>query len=147
MDICPTAIISLSAKLDRTNPSGIHIGSRTYIAFGAAILAHDMCRSLRKDTWIGSDCFVGARAVILPGVSVSSGSIVAAGAVVTKNVPAGSIVAGNPARVIRSGIMVGPFGIMAAEPPNAHERPDRVGQGESSPDSASKAACLEATIG
>lgn len=112
MDICPTSVISLSAKLDRTHPRGIHVGSDCYIAFQAAILSHDMCRALRADTYIGPNCFIGGRAIVLPGLTVGAGSIVAAGAVVTKDVPPASIVAGNPARVIRSGIRVGRFGIL-----------------------------------
>lgn len=118
MEVCPTSVISLSAKLDRTNPTGVHIGSNCYIAFGATILTHDMCRAFRADTYIGSNCFIGGRAIILPGVRVGDGSIVAAGAVVTKNVPPGSIVAGNPARVIRSGISVGRFGVIKATEPS-----------------------------
>jgi len=47
---------------------------------------------------IGSGCFVGARALILPGVTLGPEVFVAAGAVVTTSVPAGAVVAGNPAR-------------------------------------------------
>lgn len=50
---------------------------------------------------IGNDVWVGAGAIILSGVNICDGAIVAAGAVVTKDVPAYSIVGGNPARVIR----------------------------------------------
>ncbi|MCB8888157.1 acyltransferase [Vreelandella malpeensis] len=47
-------------------------------------------------------CWIGSRAIILPQVNeIGEGAIVAAGAVVTKNVPAFSIVAGNPAKIIR----------------------------------------------
>lgn len=51
---------------------------------------------------IEDDVWIGARAVIMPGVRVGRGSVVAAGAIVTKSVPPMSIVGGNPARVIRS---------------------------------------------
>ncbi|SDG71316.1 Acetyltransferase (isoleucine patch superfamily) [Microbacterium sp. 77mftsu3.1] len=50
---------------------------------------------------VGSDVWIGASAVILGGISVGDGAVVAAGSVVTKNVPSFAIVAGNPARVIR----------------------------------------------
>lgn len=46
--------------------------------------------------------WIGARCIILPGVTIGSGSVVAAGAVVNRDVPAHSVVAGVPARVIRS---------------------------------------------
>lgn len=49
---------------------------------------------------IGDGCWIGARALILPGVSIGPGCVVAAGAVVTRSMPPNSIVAGNPARVI-----------------------------------------------
>lgn len=50
---------------------------------------------------IGSDVWVGANAIILPGVRVGDGSIIAAGAVVNRDVPAFSIVAGIPAKVVK----------------------------------------------
>jgi phosphonate metabolism protein (transferase hexapeptide repeat family) len=51
---------------------------------------------------IGHDVWIGHGAIILPGVTVGNGSIIGAGSVVTKDVPAYSIVVGNPARVLRS---------------------------------------------
>lgn len=51
---------------------------------------------------IGSLARIGANSTILPGVEVGERSLVGAGSVVTKNVPAGMIVAGNPARVLRA---------------------------------------------
>lgn len=54
-----------------------------------------------KRVVIGNDVWIGRSAILLPGVEVGNGSVIGAGAVVTKNVPAYAIVAGNPARLIR----------------------------------------------
>ena len=54
-----------------------------------------------ESTQIGADCWIGNNSVILSGVTMSPGAIVGAGSVVTKDVPAFAIVAGNPARIIR----------------------------------------------
>ena len=50
---------------------------------------------------IGDDVWIGANAVVLPGVTIGTHSIVAAGAVVTKDVPPHSLVAGVPAKIIK----------------------------------------------
>ena len=55
----------------------------------------------RGDTTVGDDVWFGYQALVLPGVSIGSGAIVAAGSVVTADVPPYTIVAGNPARVVR----------------------------------------------
>lgn len=110
MDVHPTAQISLSAKLDKTFPIGVHVGRNSYVAFEARILTHDRTRGLYLHTYIGENCFIGGRSLILPGVEIGDGSIVGAGAVVTKLVPPGSVVAGNPAQIIKSGIRVGAYG-------------------------------------
>ena len=51
---------------------------------------------------VGDDIWIGANAVILPGVSIGHHSVVAAGAVVTKDVPPHSLVAGVPAKIIKA---------------------------------------------
>jgi len=112
MDLHPTCTFSLKAKFDLTHPRGIHIGEETYIAFDAVILAHDMTRGLRTDTWIGKRCFIGARSIIMPGVKIGDAVIVAAGSVVTRDVNSGSVVAGNPAKVIRTGIVTTRYGCL-----------------------------------
>jgi acetyltransferase-like isoleucine patch superfamily enzyme len=110
MDLDPTCTFSLSVRFDQTWPRGIHVGPETYVAFDVAVLAHDMTRGVYLDTRIGRRCFIGARSIILPGVTIGDESIVAAGSVVTRNVPPRTIVAGNPAQIIRQGIAVGRFG-------------------------------------
>lgn len=50
---------------------------------------------------IGDGCWLGARSIILPGVTIGEGSVIAAGSVVTKDVPPNTLVAGVPAHVIR----------------------------------------------
>ena len=50
---------------------------------------------------IGHDVWIGANSIVVSGITIGTGAVVAAGAVVTKDVPAYAIVAGNPARVIR----------------------------------------------
>jgi len=52
-------------------------------------------------TIIENDVWIGARALILPGIRIGRGAIVAAGAVVTKDVPAMTVVGGNPAKIIK----------------------------------------------
>ena len=112
MDIGEGSKISIRARLDFTNPKGLHIGTNTYVAFGAVIFTHDMSRVLHTDTRIGSNCFVGANAIIMPGITVGDHCIVGSGAVVTHDVPSGCIVVGNPARIIKQGISTRQWGIL-----------------------------------
>ena len=113
MDIHPTAIFSLSAKFERAFPIGVHVGAYSYIAFEARILCHDRTRGLYLHTRVGQNCFVGGRSMILPGVEIGDNCVVGAGSVVTKSVPPRTIVAGNPAKVIRTNIDVGQYGRFA----------------------------------
>ena len=55
---------------------------------------------LDRPVWVQDDCWLGANAVICPGVTIGKGSVVGANAVVTRDVPPFSVVAGCPARVI-----------------------------------------------
>ncbi|KAJ4143654.1 hypothetical protein NW765_000802 [Fusarium oxysporum] len=54
-----------------------------------------------KPITIEQDCWIGGGAIILPGRTIGKGSTVGAGSIVTKDVPPFTIVAGNPARVLR----------------------------------------------
>ncbi len=107
MNIGEHCRISWKAHLDKSiNPRGIYIGEGTRVLNGAMILTHDACRDLIADTVIGKHCVIGVRSIILPGVKVGDSVIVGAGSVVTKDVPENTVVAGNPAKVIKTGVTV-----------------------------------------
>ena len=110
MHIAKSALISYNAILDKTYPKGIHIDEESYIASGAIIFSHDYSRDIKTHTYIGKRCFIGANAILMPGITIGDSVIVGAGAVVTKNVPSNTIVAGNPAKIIREGIETTKFG-------------------------------------
>jgi maltose O-acetyltransferase len=91
---------------------GLSIGRFTQIGFESLILtySHEFSRTdmpvvhqgmVGASVTIGNDVWIGARAIVLPGVQIGDQAIVGAGAVVTKDVEPLAIVAGNPARVIR----------------------------------------------
>ncbi len=111
MDIGHGSVVSLSAKLDKTNPRGLHIGTYTVVTFGAAILTHDYVNRVDRDVYIGDNCFIGAHAIVLPGVRIGSNCIVAAASVVARDVPSGCLVAGNPARVIEQNVRTTHWGV------------------------------------
>lgn len=110
MHIDRSARISFGTKLDKTNPKGIYIGEESYIASGALIFTHDYARGIHKDTYIGKRCFIGANAIVMCGISIGDEVIVGAGAIVTKDVPSHCIVAGNPAKIIKTDIHTKKFG-------------------------------------
>lgn len=104
------ARISYKARIDFTNSKGVVIEKGVHITFDSILLTHDFTRRLWMDTVIKENSFIGAGSIIMPGVTVGPQAIVAAGSVVTKDVPPNSIVAGNPAVVIKKDIVVGPLG-------------------------------------
>ena len=111
MELGEGTAISTSAKLDKTNPRGIHIGKYTVVTFGCAILAHDWVNGVDRDVRIGDNCFIGAHSIILPGVTIGNNCVVAAGSVVARDVPSGCLVAGNPARVLEHNVQTTHYGI------------------------------------
>ena len=62
----------------------------------------DLLSKIKMPVILGNDVFVGARAMILKGVNIGDGSIIGAGSIVTRSIPAGQIWAGNPARFIKN---------------------------------------------
>jgi len=114
-DIQYSTIIEGSVVLDKLYPQGIHIGANTLVAGGSMILSHDHCKRVGSnqpyltDTYVGENCFIAVKSIILPGVRIGDGVIVGAGSVVTKDVPSNCIVAGNPAKIIRENIVMNDF--------------------------------------
>ena len=106
MDIERDARVSILANLDKTFPSGIHIGNETRVTRGVFVLSHDRARGLKKHTYIGKRCFIGVNVIVMPGIKIGDEVVIGAGSVVTKNIPSNSIAVGNPAKVIKSNIML-----------------------------------------
>jgi acetyltransferase-like isoleucine patch superfamily enzyme len=89
----------------------VTVGSHVLIAPGVFITDHnhnlERGTLIREQGWrsspvvIGDDVWIGARAIVLPGVTVGTGAVVGAASVVRENVSPGAIVAGVPARVLR----------------------------------------------
>ena len=98
--------VILSPYIDPSRPWLIKIGARVGISAGAKVLTHDdrlqvqtgFTRIARVD--IGDRVFVGNGSIVLPGTRIGADSIIAAGTVVSGEIPPGSMVAGHPARVV-----------------------------------------------
>ena len=58
-------------------------------------------RFVEKPVTIGKCVWIGANSLVLPGVDIGDGAVIAAGSVVTKNVPKGAVVGGNPAKILK----------------------------------------------
>lgn len=90
--------------------SHIYIGSYTMIGpnVTVATAGHPVLPELREKAYqfnmpvhIGRNCWIGAGAVIMPGVTIGDNSVIGAGSVVTKDIPANVVAYGNPCRVAR----------------------------------------------
>ena len=77
------------------------VGRRCHIGAGT-VLAGVVEPASAQPVVVEDDCFIGANAVVIEGIRVGAGAVVAAGSVVIEDVPAGAVVAGVPARVIKA---------------------------------------------
>lgn len=107
VQIGDNCMLSIGAKID-VRRGKVVIGDNCTITYGCVILSHDRSEmhinpesSGEYTTTLGDNVYVGVNAVILPGVSIGDNSVIGAGAVVTKDVPPGVVVVGNPARVVK----------------------------------------------
>ncbi len=101
-------MISPGAKVD-SHAGKVNIGGNCHITYGSVILSHDGApKQMRADddgagaVIIGNNVFVGLNAVISRNVRIGDNSVIGAGAVGTGDIPANSLVVGNPAKVVRS---------------------------------------------
>lgn len=100
-------------QIDRSRPFLLSIGEYCKITAGVTILTHDYSRSVLRRaygevvgegrrTTIGNNVFIGMNSIILMGTHIGNNVIVGAGSVVSGNIPDNVVIAGNPARVIRT---------------------------------------------
>jgi maltose O-acetyltransferase len=108
LSIGPGCYITGPLHIDLAAP--VHIGARVYMGYDVSLLTvdHDLgdpaqrCgRRVYRGICIEDGVWIGSRAVILPGVRIGKGSVVAAGAIVARNVPPQVLVGGVPARFVR----------------------------------------------
>lgn len=102
--------IAPNVLIDSIYPDVIEIEEEVYLTRGVKIISHTNYtppiqkimgkENIVKPVIIKKGAFIGVNSIILQGVIVGECSIVAAGSVVTKNVPANTIVGGNPAKII-----------------------------------------------
>ena len=78
------------------------VAQETYLSSGSHDFDHPAVPLVTAKITIGADAFVGARAFIMPGVTIGNRALIGACSVVTKDVPENVVAAGNPCRVIET---------------------------------------------
>jgi acetyltransferase-like isoleucine patch superfamily enzyme len=104
--------IDRSVYIDESFPELITIGEQTRVCAHAVLVAHVSASPRMKDLGllpfrtapirIGAHAFIGVGAIVLPGVTIGDEAVVAAGSVVVHDVPPATVVAGNPAQIVRA---------------------------------------------
>lgn len=102
------AVINIGAKVGSRSMIDMNavLGARAEVGINShvgagAILAGVLEPPSASPVIVGDNCLIGANAVVLEGVKVRNGAIVAAGSIVTKDVPENAVVAGVPARILK----------------------------------------------
>lgn len=101
------------ANFNLTVVDDTHVYVGDYTQFGPnvvlAVAGHPIDPALREQGYqynlpihIGRNCWIGAGALILPGVTIGDNTVIGAGSVVTRNIPSGVVAVGNPCRVLRA---------------------------------------------
>ena len=97
-------------NLTLVDDTHIYVGDNTMFGPGVTVATagHPIQPELRRrgmqynaPVHIGSNCWIGAGAIILPGVNIGDNTVIGAGSVVTKDIPANVVAVGNPCRVLR----------------------------------------------
>ncbi len=102
--------VYINSNMMLVDDGHIHIGSK--VMFGPDVIIttanHPIDPVLRarglqynKDVWIGDNAWIGAGAIILPGVHIGKNTVIGAGSIVTKDIPDDVVAVGNPCRVMR----------------------------------------------
>lgn len=108
MEIGENVYIGRGSRFDTGLLHLISIGDNTTVSSGVEVLAHDAAMrrhlgyTLIDRVTIGSRVYIGAGSIVLPGVTIGDDAVVGAGSVVTKDVSPATVVAGNPAQVIKT---------------------------------------------
>lgn len=103
---------NIYANFNLTLVDDTHIYVGDYTMFGPnvtiATAGHPICPELREQglqynmpVHIGRNCWIGANAAIMPGITIGDNVVIGAGSVVTKDIPSGVVAVGNPCRVLR----------------------------------------------
>lgn len=103
---------NIYANFNLTLVDDTHIYVGDYTMFGpnvtVATAGHPILPELREQGYqynmpvrIGKNCWIGAGAVIVPGITIGDNVVIGAGSVVTKNIPSGVVAVGNPCRILR----------------------------------------------
>lgn len=97
-------------NLTMVDDTHIYVGDSTMFGPGVivATAGHPILPELREKVYqfnmpvhIGKNCWIGAGAIILPGITIGDNTVIGAGSVVTKDIPSGVVAVGNPCRVLR----------------------------------------------